>query len=148
MIKVKIEIEKERVYEEVAKTTSYTGAKMEGDTGAYDRIFTTDSDRSQLERFWNESRGALCQTLKNFLDTENEADGKYELSLSLSSSYDTALNATLQKDAESFFVMNITAKWFAITNKREAGDYTTAAAQLLESVRRKAYHKKRPKRGS
>ena len=146
MITVKININKDKVYDEVAQTTSYTGAKMDGDEGAYERIFTTDSDRSQLERFWNESRGALCQTLKNFLESETEVDGNYELTLSLSSSYDTALNETLQKDVMSFFVLSITAKWFVITNKQEATGYAASSAQMLESVLRKVYHKKRPRR--
>ena len=53
------QIQKDTVYNEVAKTTSYTGAKMEGDEGAYDRIFTTDEDKIMLERFWNESKNKV-----------------------------------------------------------------------------------------
>jgi hypothetical protein len=50
MIDIILTVNKEKVYEEVAKTTSYTGAKMD-DELAYDRIFTTDEDKSMLERF-------------------------------------------------------------------------------------------------
>lgn len=54
------------VYQEVAKTTSYTGAKMDTDENAYDRIFTTDEDKTMLERFWNESKNMIAGSLKNY----------------------------------------------------------------------------------
>ena len=47
--------DKNDVYEEVAKTTSYAGAKTD-DATAYDKIFTTDADKEMLERFWQESK--------------------------------------------------------------------------------------------
>ena len=142
-----IAIDKNKVYEEVDQTTSYTGAKMEGDDNAYDRIFTTEADRSQLERFWAESRGTVCQALRNFLSNEEEtADGRYNLTLSLSSSFDSALVPSMTKELFSFFVLSIAAKWYVFTNKREALEYAETAAGMLESVHRKACHKTRPKR--
>lgn len=65
MIDITIAVNKESVYEEVAQTTSYTGAKMD-DEHAYDRIFTTDEDKSMLERFWNESKNTVCNSLKKY----------------------------------------------------------------------------------
>ena len=50
MTDIALTVNKESVYEEVAQTTSYTGAKM-NDELAYNRIFTTDEDKSMLERF-------------------------------------------------------------------------------------------------
>ena len=44
MINITLTINKADVYKEVAQTTSYTGAKMDSDGNAYDRIFTTDED--------------------------------------------------------------------------------------------------------
>ena len=66
MIDIILTVNKEKVYEEVAKTTSYTGAKMD-DELAYDRIFTTDEDKSMLERFWCESKNTICNSLKKML---------------------------------------------------------------------------------
>ena len=43
----RLSVKKEDVYNEVAKTTSYTGAKMDDDA-AYDRIFTTEDDLSLI----------------------------------------------------------------------------------------------------
>ena len=44
MTDIVLTVNKESVYEEVAQTTSYTGAKMD-DELAYNRIFTTDEDK-------------------------------------------------------------------------------------------------------
>lgn len=146
MKEIVLHIDKKAVYEEVAQTTSYTGAKMKEDADAYDRIFTTDEDRDQLERFWNESCADACEQLKQFLEEEtNNADG-FTINLSLSSSFNEALTGTMEKELFSFFVMNIAGKWYAFTNKDEAGDYVAGAATMLEGVHRKACYKQRPQR--
>lgn len=145
MIEVTLTIDKEKVYEEVAQTTSYTGAKMD-DEHAYDRIFTTDEDKSMLERFWNECRNTVCNSMKKVLTSESETDGVFSLALELSNSFDEALTDSMQRSLFSFFVMNITAKWYTFTNKEEATGYATEAATYLEDIMRKAYFKKRPVR--
>lgn len=145
MIDITLTVNKEKVYEEVAQTTSYTGAKME-DEHAYDRIFTTDEDKSMLERFWNESKNTVCNSLKKILLNEIEASGVYQLSLGVSSSFDEALTESMNRSLFSFFVMSITAKWYTFTNKEEATGYATEAATYMEDVMRKAFFKKRPTR--
>lgn len=143
MIDITLTVNKEKVYEEVAQTTSYTGAKME-DEHAYDRIFTTDEDKSMLERFWNESKNTVCNSLKKILLNEIEASGEYQLSLGVSSLFDEALTESMNRSLFSFFVMSITAKWYTFTNKEEATGYATEAAIYMEDVMRKAFFKKRP----
>lgn len=138
-------VNKENVYNEVAKTTSYTGAKMEDET-AYDRIFTTDEDKTMLERFWNESKNAICNSMKKFLSDEQEEDGNYTLTLELSASFDESLLESMERSLFSFFVMNITAKWYTLANKKEATDYAAGAAANVEDIMRKAFFKKKPKR--
>ena len=44
MTDIALTVNKESVYEEVAQTTAYTGAKMDNEL-AYNRIFTTDEHR-------------------------------------------------------------------------------------------------------
>ena len=143
MIDIILTVNKEKVYEEVAQTTSYTGAKMD-DEHAYERIFTTDEDKSMLERFWNESKNTVCNSLKKILLSEIEASGEYQLSLGVSSSFDEALTESMNRSLFSFFVMSITAKWYTFTNKEEATGYATEAAIYMEDVMRKAFFKKRP----
>ncbi len=143
MIEISLTIVKEEVYEEVAKTTSYTGAKME-DEHAYDRIFTTDEDKSMLERFWSEAKNTVAGSLKKVLSSEEERDGSYILTLNLSSSFDEALAESMERSLFSFFVMSITAKWYTFTNKGEAAGYATDAAAYLDDISRKAFYKKKP----
>ena len=143
MADIVLTVNKEKVYEEVAQTTSYTGAKMD-DEHAYERIFTTDEDKSMLERFWNESKNTVCNSLKKILLSEIEASGEYELSLGVSSSFDEALTESMNRSLFSFFVMSITANSNPFTNKEEATGYATEAAIYMEDVMRKAFFKKRP----
>ena len=138
MIEVTLTIDKESVYEEVAQTTSYTGAKMD-DEDAYERIFTTDDDKSMLERFWNESKNTIANSLKRILLNEQETDGTYSLQLGLSSSFDEALTDSMRRSLFSFFVMNITAKWYTFTNKQEATGYASEAATYIDDIMRKAF---------
>lgn len=140
---VTLTVNKDGVYEEVSQTTSYTGAKMD-DEHAYDRIFTTDEDKAMLERFWDESKTTVCNALKRVLDSETEVSGDYKLSLALSSSFDEALTESIQRSLFSFFVMNITAKWYTFTNKSEAAGYASEAATYMDDIKRKCFFKKKP----
>ena len=146
MIEVTLTIDKESVYNEVAQTTSYTGAKM-ADADAYERIFTTDEDQSMLERFWSESKNTIANSVKRILLDERETEaGTYSLHLGVSSSFDEALTESMQRSLFSFFVMNITAKWYTFTNKEEAKGYASEAATYLDDILRKAFFKKKPTR--
>ena len=140
-----LSVNKGNVYEEVAKTTSYTGAKMD-DQSAYDRIFTTEEDKAMLERFWDESKNSIAGSLKKFLTDEQETDGSYTLTLGLSASFDESLLESMGRSLFSYFVMNITAKWYTLANKQEAADYAAAAASNVDDIMRKAFFKKKPKR--
>lgn len=173
-----LDITKASVYEEVARTTSYTGAKMGDEDGnAYDRIFTTDEDREQLERFWGECCVEFCEVMKRYLTGDTETGRKepgelvnpgsitimpgggdsdvpiltepgHRFRLEFSRSFDAALLPSMKRELFSYFVMGITAKWYVFTNKAEAGDYAAASATLLEGIHRKACYKMKPQRPS
>lgn len=150
-MEVTFRIDKKAVYTEVAQTTSYTGAKMDNDPEAYDRIFTTDEDKSQLERFWSESCISFCEVMKRFLINDSEIkseDGStgHRFGLEFSMSFEPALLSSMRQELFSYFVMNITAKWYVFTNKNEVSEYSTAAASLLEGIHRKACFKRKPQR--
>lgn len=152
-MEVTLEIYKRPVYTEVAQTSSYTGAKMDDDENAYDRIFTTDEDESQLERFWNESCVTLCEALKRYLtedseirDAESGAATGHRFEMEFSRSFDAAMLPSMRQELFSYFVMSITAKWFGFSNKKEAPEYAGAAAALLEGIHRKACFKRKPTR--
>lgn len=144
-MEITLTVNKEAVYEEVSQTTSYTGAKMD-DEHAYERIFTTDEDKTMLERFWSECRNMVCNSLKKILVQEFEINGEWKLTLGVSTAFDDNLTSSMERSLFSFFVMNITAKWYTFTNKSEATGYASEAATYIEDVMRKAFFKKKPTR--
>lgn len=147
MTEITLKVEQAAVYKEVAKTTSYTGAKMLDDDTAYDRIFTTDEDQEMLERFWDESRAEIAQRFVGIISQEGMSDdGVYSLTLDLSNSFDTALQPSMELSLKSYFVQSLAAKWYVFTNKGEAEKFGARATALLEDVREKAYYKKKPSR--
>lgn len=145
MTNITLTADKAKVYEEVAKTTSYTGAKM-GEEGAYDRIFTTDEDGDMLDRFWDESRNAVEGNLRRFITSATEDGGIYTVSLSLPSSFNTALTDGMNKSLFSFLVAGIISRWYTIANKDEAEGYATAATAHMDDILSKAYFRQQPTR--
>lgn len=69
-MEITLSIKKEDVMREIAVTTAYTGGKMDNDENALQRIPTVDEDEGHLERFWDESRGDLCQELIGLVSYE------------------------------------------------------------------------------
>lgn len=144
-MEIRLKVNKDAVYEEVMKTTEYTGAKMD-DEHAYEVVSTTEEDEVMLERFWEECKIMVCNSMKKVLQSETESNGEYNITLNLSTSFDTSLTESMQRSLFSFFVMNITAKWYTFTNKSEATGYATEAATYIEDIMRKAFFKKKPTR--
>ena len=155
-MEITLSVNKEKVYDEVAKTTSYVGAKMLGDESAYRRIFTTDADQLMLERFWNETCSAVTEHLKRFVvevspHTSPDAvsiTNNYSLTLKVSENFDNAIEDSINASLFSCFVASITSKWFKYTNRDEVAAYVTEGAGYLDEVMEKVCHRKRPVRPS
>ena len=154
MKNIELKINKARVYDEVAKTTSYTGAKMQGDKSAYDRIFTTDADREMLERFWVEACNGATEQFKPFLVSVTdqpmshgvELEKDYVVELELSNNFDESLTGSIETSLFSYFVALIVSKWYKFANKDESESYGGDAAGAIDDVMKKIYYRKKPKR--
>lgn len=147
-MEITLSVKQSEVFKEVAQTTSYTGAKMDDDANAYERILTVDEDQSELKRFWDESRAEVAQMFIRMLVSEGMADDgdTYNLVLNVSVAFDKALLPGMQLGLFSYFVQNITGKWYVFTNKKEAGEFTDRGSAILEEVKEKAFFKKKPVR--
>lgn len=145
-MEITLTIKQSEVFKEVAQTTSYTGAKMDDDANAYERISTVDEDQPELKRFWDESRAEVAQTFIRMLSSEGMDGDNYNLVLNVSVSFDTALLPGMQLGLFSYFVQSITAKWYVYSNKKEAGDFADRGSAILEEVKEKAFFKKKPVR--
>ena len=145
---ITLSIKRSEVFSEVAQTTNYTGAKMDDDANAYERITTVDEDQSELKRFWDESRAEVAQAFIRMLVSEGMAgdNDTYNLVLNVSVAFDEALLPGMQLGLFSYFVQNIAAKWFGYTNKKEAGEVANVGKAILDDVKEKAFFKKKPTR--
>jgi len=174
---ITIDVFKDDVYEEVAKATDYTGAKLiDGDEKARDRILATDNELSDLGRFWEESVLATNERLKEMLvsgatkqvqvstDIWGEVDiaqqaielpikpvimkTAYEAVLEVSKSFDKELTGNVQSALRNFFITSIIGQWFKLANKGEATDYFNQAKEMMDGAERLLYSRKRPTRPS
>ena len=155
-VQVSLKVCKSLVYNEVAKTTAYTGAKAstDEDSSAYDRIFTTEADKIALETFWSETANAATDTFKEFITSVSshpasngiDLSQDYEVSLLLSSSFDLLLKDSIESSLFSFFVASIVSKWFKYTNKDDVEAYQKTALGMILDVQNKIYFRKKPKR--
>lgn len=152
MISATFTVTKADVYNEVAKTTSYTGIKLSGED--YMRIFTKDEDRMMLERFFNEAANGMTDVLKPFLNTVSETSPlhcvdlsrNYVVALELPSSYDSHLNGSIQSSMFSFFTNFIVGNWYKFANKAEADEYLAQATKMVVDIKSKIYYRKKPRR--
>ena len=174
---ITIDVFKDDVYEEVAKATDYTGAKLiDGDEKARDRILATDNELSDLGRFWEESVLATNERLKEMLvsgatkqvqvstdiwgtvEVAQQAielpikpvimKTAYEAVLEVSKSFDKELTGNVQSALRNFFITSIIGQWFKLANKGEATDYFNQAKEMMDGAERLLYSRKRPTRPS
>ncbi len=141
-------IKKSDVYEEVAKTTAYIGAKnkLEDGKSAFDQVFVTDADLTMIERFYNESVDALRNALKRFIVGESAEEGSTKWTLEMPSRFDDNLLSSINSSANSFLVNSIIGKWCEITANDKVKEYADNAAALLLDIKDKAFFKKKPTR--
>lgn len=153
MEEIEFSVNKLNVYTEVAKTTSYIGAKASDDETAYVRLFTTDEDRLMLERFWNEACNSVTNLMKPFIvevTAGNDSTGTdlidYIIKVRPSSAFCLPIADSIDNTLFSFFVSYITGKWLGVSSMAEAATYLSDAASMLNDVGRRLYYKGKPKR--
>lgn len=148
MVDLTISIKKSDVYDEVAKTTAYIGAKnkLEDGKSAFDQVFVTDADLAMIERFYNESLDVLRNVLKRFISGGSGVDGTITWQLEMPSRFDDYLLSSINSSANSFLVNNIIGKWCEITANDKVKEYADNAAALLSDIKDKAFFKKKPTR--
>ena len=148
MANLTLTIEISDIYEEVAKTTAYIGAKnkLEDGKSAFDQVFVTDADMTMIDRFFNESLDALRNVLKRFISVGSVVDGTITWQLEVSSRFDDNLLESIKSSAKSFLVNSIIGKWCEITANDKVKEYADNAAALLLDIKEKAFFKKKPTR--
>lgn len=146
---IRISINKDEVYEEVAKTTAYIGGKSLDANGKslYDQMFVTDADRDMLEGYWNAAINDVSVALDSVLAFENSDSGEEEtFGLRVSNLFNESLVKTLETTAFSYVVNKVVAEWCLVVSKDKAEDYLSKANALLVKMDAILYMRKRPTR--
>ena len=146
---IRISINKDEVYEEVAKTTAYIGGKNLDANGKslYDQVFGTDADREMLEGSWRDAIGDVSAALESVLTTErSDSDEEETFGLRVSNLFKESLVKTLETTAFSYVVNKIVVEWCLVVSKDKAEDYLSKANALLVKMDAILYMRKRPTR--
>lgn len=153
MKSVTLTVGKDAVMQEVSKTTSYVGKKIdeakttvEGqDTTAYDRVRTTDATKELLERFWDEAASMATSRMMRFT-TSTSNGASYTVNLFLTDRWNEALTQGMNDSLFSFFTSFIISRWCRIADKEEEASYMSDANAMLDDVMRKVYFRSAPTR--
>lgn len=163
MRQITIDIEKAYVLDEVAKLSSYAGAKLiEADPGAVDRIMATDADLETMDRFWDETISALEERLKDHLvksefvygggeadtaegTTTQEADTQ-RMTLSVGTRMSGAIEDSLRKSMQGYCIGSMAAMWYALANKDGVEEQLQKLNEKLMSSLYVIYSRKRPEK--
>ncbi len=138
------------IFQELAKTTAYTGVKNESEDAAtaFNRVATVEEDSGLLQRYWEMACSELIEKLKRFVTSAVNTSDRLTLSLETSGAYDDSLTPSLKTDLFSFLVASIAARWFRMVLKERAEEYGREASAKLTEAERKLYYRKRPQRKS
>ena len=161
MRQITIDIEKAYVLDEVAKLSSYAGAKLiEADPGAVDRIMATDADLETMDRFWDETISALEERLKDHLvksefvyggtdtadgTTTQEADTQ-RMTLSVGTRMSGAIEDSLRKSIQGYCISSMAEMWYALANKDGVEEQLQKLNEKLKSSLYTIYSRKRPEK--
>lgn len=145
-----IEIKKDDVMEEVAKTTAFIGAKktLEDGKSAYEQVFVKESDKVMLEQYWKDAIGGLCQVWQKWVKEWYDTDGdeRYALTLGMPDVYNSANNEAVRKAAFNYMVNWIIMEWCVVANKDEVQMYQDKVASIGMEIKKLLYGKRRWKR--
>ena len=94
---ITLTIHRPTTFDEVYQVTSYVGANMDEDPGAFDRISTVDENEPLLKRYWEEARATLVSAIHAFFanDSISEEEENYELVLNVADTFNTAMQPSM-----------------------------------------------------
>ena len=146
---IRISINKDKVYEEVAKTTAYIGGKSLDANGKslYDQVFVTDADKEMLEGYWNAAIGDVSVALDSVLAFENSDSGEEEtFGLRVSNLFKESLTKTMKSSIFSYVVNKIVAGWCSVVAPDKVEYYELISKTHLAKIGGIIYSRKRPTR--
>lgn len=142
---VRFQVARATAYEEVKKTSAYSGKKTQGDDDAYERIRIKDAEEEMLGRFFDEACNMLTDLLKPFIAATGTSSD-FDVTLEMPSTFDEKLQPSMQRSMFSFVVLNIIASWYDFVKDEKTEATAKDAMGMLEDIRGKLYWRKPVKR--
>lgn len=131
MNKATIRIDKDSIFEQIAKKTSYIGSKMK-DEDAYDNIFTTDEDQEFFEEHFDLAHAECVEMLypytkKDITENEEVQDGEnmedsempsvsYDIVLAVPKEMSQTTISLVERQINEYIVSRLIAEWMMVCN--------------------------------
>lgn len=141
---IDIYISKEDVYNEVIKTAEYTGAKQATEALSFDAIAISDAETEMLDRYWKESYTDVALRLNQWVKSVDAHSGIIELNVA--DGFNDALTDSLAQALESYFVVSLLSKWFAIAYPSSAEGAVIEATSHIKRAEEIIKQRQRPTR--
>lgn len=133
MKEITVFIDRENVFNEVAKTTSYEGVKNDdnSDGKMYDKSFTVDADREMLERYWAETCTDISIILQRFMSVscDGNCDEGFSARLTMDRSFDENMIPSINTTLTSLMIEKILERWYSLMPLSANGAVANLQAQ-------------------
>lgn len=126
-----IRIDKNSIFEQIAKKTSYIGSKIK-DEDAYDNIFTTDEDNEFFEEHFELAHAECVEMLypytkKDITENEEVQDGKnmedseipsvsYDIVLVIPKEMSQTTISLVERQINEYIVSRLIAEWMMVSD--------------------------------
>lgn len=142
MRNIEIYISKSDVYNEVIKTTAYTGAKQASDEGGFDKVFLSDAETEMLDRYWRDVCSDISLRLSEWIvGIEPETA---IITLNVADGFNDALTDSLAQAITSYFVTSLLYRWYSIATPALAEGMATESILHIKIVTELVNQRKRP----
>lgn len=147
-MEVFVKVYKERVYDEVAKLTSYIGSKtiVNGEP-LYNKVFTTPEDAELLDRFWEKSVDELIDETRHYFSLRfEENDGAACIVVDLPKDFDLNKESSLSVKAEEYSINRILTEWMSVSAPDQMEVYAIKAQSALDAFKSTLHSRRIPQR--
>lgn len=146
-------VNKASVFNEVAKITSYIGAKsIDEKENAYDKIFTTDEDRYLIENYWQEASSLITLSISRYIEKVTEhlpgrevnfLTDNFEVTIKVTDRFDDSQEPVFKSQLFHYFVNMLVGKWLELSDMQRSQVYLKKAEDCAAAIQI-ALHKKNP----
>lgn len=141
MLNIVIDIDTQKVYDEVYAITSHTGKAA----GNIDGISLSEDEIRIIEPFMKESTGELGDIL-SYYGTLSVNSDKISVSLSMPSNWKESLKDSLSQCISNYISNSICQRWFSISDKEDVKYYADKVLVNEKNINKILSEREKPQR--